>query len=153
MKLVKFIVLAAVAGIAATGIYLLTGRDSPVTMTEQTVEQTLKTGDKPASHGSYTNYSPQTLQAAQADKIVLFFHKARICPICAQIESNLQTSGVPAGLTVLKVDYDSHSDLISRYNVPGWYTFVQVDSDGNAVQPPWRGTYGTDGADIFDRAV
>jgi thioredoxin 1 len=59
-------------------------------------------------------------------KVVLFFH-ASWCPQCREVEQSLTSAPVPAGLTVVKVDYDTQTHLRRTYGVTIQHTFVQVD--------------------------
>nr|HRW20195.1 hypothetical protein [Dermatophilaceae bacterium] len=62
-----------------------------------------------------------------------------------QDELRAQLEGVPAGLVVVKVDYDSATELRQKYGVTQQHTFVLVDGQGNAVKK-WSGA--KDGAAI-----
>ena len=48
-------------------------------------------------------------------------------------------STVPAGVTVVKVDYDTATELKRSYGVTMQHTYVQVDDKGAAVMK-WSGT-------------
>ncbi len=91
--------------------------------------------------GAYKDYSTATVQAeqAQGNKVVLFFH-ATWCPFCkaADAEFKSRASDIPAGVTVLKTDYDSNTDLKQKYGVTYQHTFVQIDTNGNQVSK-WNG--------------
>jgi thiol-disulfide isomerase/thioredoxin len=89
----------------------------------------------PAKDGSWVDQAayeadPATFHA-QGD-VVLFFN-ASWCPTCQQTVSNLDAQGVPAGLTVVSIDYDSNDALRQQYGVTVQHTFVQVDEDGEQV--------------------
>lgn len=64
--------------------------------------------------------------------VVLFFN-ASWCPTCKETVGNLDTDGVPAGLTVVDVDFDASPELRRQYGVTVQHTFVQVDSSGEAL--------------------
>lgn len=64
-----------------------------------------------------------------AGNVVLFFNAAW-CPTCRETVANLDANGVPAGLTVVSVDYDGSSQLKREYGVTVQHTFVQVDPSG-----------------------
>lgn len=66
--------------------------------------------------------------------VVLFFN-ASWCPECQAITKMLKAdaSKIPAGVTIVDVDYDSHMDLRKKYGVTMQHTFVQVDDNGEAV--------------------
>lgn len=93
------------------------------------------------SVGTYADYSSDALAQAQArgDKVVLFFH-AVWCPFCKQLDQELRTSPdlIPSGVTLLKTDFDSSTELKTQYGVRFQHTFVQVDDQGNLVTS-WLG--------------
>ncbi len=88
-----------------------------------------------AKSGSYETYSPEKVAMASSGDVLLFFH-ASWCPICRGIESEIKadTSKIPAGVHVLKVDYDTAVPLRQKYGVTVQHTFVQVDASGNSLQ-------------------
>ena len=51
----------------------------------------------------------------------------------------MTADGVPAGLTVVKVDYDTATDLRKTYGITQQHTFVQIGPDG-AQLAKWTGT-------------
>lgn len=85
-----------------------------------------------ATAGSYEEYSESAV--AEADGRVLLFFHASWCPQCRAIEDDIRTEGVPAGVTILHVDYDSNQALRQRYGVTLQTTFVEVDSAGDPLQ-------------------
>jgi len=91
--------------------------------------------------GSYKDYSPETVAAefAAGNKVVLFFH-ATWCPFCkAANKAFLKNADqIPAGVTILKTDYDSSTELKQKYGVTYQHTFVQIDSNGNEITQ-WSG--------------
>ncbi|MEO8527666.1 MAG: thioredoxin family protein [Pseudolysinimonas sp.] len=82
--------------------------------------------------GAYVDYTETAISQA-AGRTFLFFH-APWCPQCRSIESDILAEGVPAGVTIIKVDYDTHQDLRQQYGVTLQTTFVEVDASGNALQ-------------------
>jgi thiol-disulfide isomerase/thioredoxin len=83
--------------------------------------------------GSYVDYADfDADRSAYADgKVVLFFH-AGWCPTCKQAEKSLTSDAdIPAGLTIVKVDYDSATDLRRQYGVTQQHTFVSIGPDGS----------------------
>jgi thiol-disulfide isomerase/thioredoxin len=100
------------------------------------------------SYVSYDAFSANTADFTGGD-VVLFFN-ASWCSTCQQAQRNLEASGVPDGLTVVKVDYDSASDLRQKYGVTIQHTFVQIDEEGNQVAK-WTGS--SDGAEIASKTV
>lgn len=90
--------------------------------------------------GSYVAYDAELASAAaQQGQAVIFFH-APWCPTCAALERDLDASlgDIPAGLTLLKTDFDTSLELRKRYGVTIQHTFVQVDAQGNAISK-WVG--------------
>ena len=91
--------------------------------------------------GSYEAYSPEKIaRAASSGKAVLFF-RASWCPTCRSLDADIRTKlgEIPAGLTILDVNYDSSSDLKKKYGVTYQHTFVQVDAQGNLIKK-WSGS-------------
>lgn len=60
-------------------------------------------------------------------------------------DAALLAKGVPAGLTVFRVDLPTMPELASKYGVTKPGTFVQVDSAGDKVKS-WTGS--ADGAAV-----
>jgi len=89
--------------------------------------------------GSFEAYSPEKLARADEGDVVLFFH-ASWCPSCRvlnkDIENNL--SNIPSDLSILKLDYDTETELKKKYGVTYQHTLVQVDSSGEMIQK-WSG--------------
>jgi thiol-disulfide isomerase/thioredoxin len=84
-------------------------------------------------------------RSAYADSdIVLFFH-APWCPSCQATEASIDADGVPDGLTLVKVDFDSQTELRQKYGVTYQHTYVLVDPDGTQLKK-WSGS--VTGADI-----
>lgn len=88
--------------------------------------------DTATSAGTYVDYSDTAIASAQG-RTFLFFH-ASWCPICRTLDSDILASGVPAGVTIIKVDYDSSQDLRQQYGVTQQTTIVEVDTAGNGLQ-------------------
>lgn len=90
--------------------------------------------------GSYEVYAPEKIARAETGDVVLFFH-ASWCPSCrelnADIERHLET--IPAQLSILKVDYDTETELKKKYGVTYQHTLVQVDKYGNLIKK-WSGS-------------
>lgn len=81
--------------------------------------------------GAYVDYVDGAIEATPGPK-VLFFH-AGWCPQCRQLDEDLRTAGAPDGLTVMKVDYDSRTDLRQKYGVTLQTTVVFVDDQGELI--------------------
>ena len=63
------------------------------------------------------------------------------CPTCQETQKNLEAdpAAIPAGLTIVKVDFDTSDELKRQYGVTTQHTFVQVDADGNELAK-WTGS-------------
>lgn len=92
-------------------------------------------GETMTKNGSYEPYSPEKLSLASDGKVLLFFH-AVWCPVCRNIEAEINSNleALPAGTHILKVDYDKEISLRQKYGVTVQHTFVQVDASGNLIQ-------------------
>ena len=98
--------------------------------------------DAMSKHGSYVtldDYNKDPSKYADSKK-VYFFH-ASWCPVCQSIDKEIvaDTSKIPAGVTLIKTDFDSSKDLRQKYGVTAQYTFVQVDNNGNETAQ-WSAT-------------
>lgn len=88
-----------------------------------------------ATEGAWVDQAAYEADAAmfhEAGDVVLFFN-ASWCPTCKATVESLDADGVPAGLTVVSVDYDNATDLRKQYGVTVQHTFVQVDEQGIEV--------------------
>ena len=99
-----------------------------------------------AASQSYITYDQyQASKDTYADSKVVLFFNATWCPDCRAINEALTSDPgkIPAGTTVVSVDYDQHADLRQRYGVTMQHTFVQINSSGDKVRQ-WAST-STDG--------
>lgn len=140
----NLLIVGIVIVVLAGGIFFARSRQSssqtPAT-TSQTSTQQQSASSSPApetsnsgalTQGQYIEYSDTNLATTQGTKI-LFFH-APWCPQCRQLEEDILSSGLPQGVTVLKVDYDSNQALRKKYGVTIQTTLVKVDDQGNLVK-------------------
>ncbi|MEI7057517.1 thioredoxin family protein [Nocardioides sp. CCNWLW239] len=97
--------------------------------------------EKATCEGRYTDYSASAVADACYTDTILFFH-ASWCPECRGFEEAITGGTVPGGAQILKVDYDSATDLRKKYEVTIQSTFVRVDPSGARVKL-WSG-YGQD---------
>jgi hypothetical protein len=63
----------------------------------------------------------------------LFFHADR-CPTCQQAEKNFLDSGIPAGLTIFKVNFDTEQELRKTYTILTQTSFVYIKNDGVLIK-------------------
>lgn len=77
-------------------------------------------------------YAAEPSTFHRSGDVVLFF-TASWCPTCTETVRSLDASGVPAGLTVVSVDFDAATDLRRQYGVTVQHTFVQIDEAGDVL--------------------
>jgi thiol-disulfide isomerase/thioredoxin len=89
--------------------------------------------------GVYAPYDASKLAMANSGDVVLFF-KASWCPSCRALDSNIKANleSIPAGLTILEVDYDTATAMRQQYGVTSQHTLVQVDASGTLIKK-WSG--------------
>ncbi|MFE6647530.1 thioredoxin family protein [Nocardioides sp. NPDC057772] len=114
---------------------------SPASTTESAPDD--MASDSPACEapGRYADYSAAAVAEECYTDTILFFH-APWCPECRGFEEAIKSGEVPDGAQILKVDYDSATDLRKKYEVTIQSTFVRVDPSGERVKL-WSG-YGQD---------
>lgn len=90
--------------------------------------------------GTYESYAISKLAKANDGPVVLFF-RASWCPTCRALDSNIRSNleNIPAGVTILDVDYDNSADLKQKYGVTYQHTLVQVNADGSLIKK-WSGS-------------
>jgi len=64
---------------------------------------------------------------------VLFFHADR-CPTCNEAEKNFLESGIPEGLTILKVNFDTERELRQKYAILSQTSYVLIKPDGTMIK-------------------
>ena len=106
-----------------------------------------------AQAGAYVDYSDTVLAETADTKRVLFFH-AEWCSVCKNFENQINTTGVPAGVTIIETDYDKETDLKEQYGVRTQSTFVLLDETGEVVQT-WPFGQGLSGniQNLFDQVL
>lgn len=87
---------------------------------------------------NFTNYLPYSEEAfakAQTEGTAVLFFYADWCPTCKIANENFinKNSEIPAGITILKTNYDTEKELKKKYQVVIQHTFVVVDEKGNEV--------------------
>jgi len=81
--------------------------------------------------GIYKDYSKTAVENTSGTK--LFFFHAPWCSQCRAMEESIIKDGLPNGVTVFKVDYDSNQALRQQYGVTIQTTFVNIDDDGTKI--------------------
>jgi thiol-disulfide isomerase/thioredoxin len=79
--------------------------------------------------------------AAYAGDVVVLFFTAPWCSSCKQTRESIEADldGIPSGLVIVTVDYDTEEALKRAHGVTVQHTFVQVDGDG-ATLKKWTGS-------------
>jgi thiol-disulfide isomerase/thioredoxin len=93
-----------------------------------------KLQEEKQSVGIYTDYeSGKKYISDSSKKVVLFFHASR-CPNCRQAEKDILTNKntIDSNLIIIKVDYDTSSDLKKKYSITSQTSYVLLDSQGNS---------------------
>lgn len=142
-KKVLVIILAIILVIGGGVAYLLTSDSQQAEMQDMRAEKTVsgEVVDLPAdasaaqsaqAPGAYVDYNATVIANTSGTK-VLFFH-APWCPQCRALEADVKKQGVPSGVTVIKVDYDTSQALRQKYGVTLQTTLVRIDDQGNSVK-------------------
>ena len=131
-------VIAIIVIIAAAVVYLMSQNNNGqpgtnVDPAQNSIDQNSSQNGKPAkATGVYTDYDESKLASAQGTKVIFFY--APWCPQCRALEADIQDKGVPEGVTIFKIDYDSSQELRQKYGVTIQTTLVKVDGDGNLIK-------------------
>lgn len=135
MKKPLIFVMIFVALVFGGVVFVLTNQqadEQPELQTSQEPNKSSTTSKDKEPTGQYTEYSEESLANAKG-QAVIFFH-APWCPQCRELESTIESEGVPDGFTILKADYDSSTDLRQKYGVTIQTTLVKVDQNGDSIE-------------------
>jgi thiol-disulfide isomerase/thioredoxin len=121
---------------------------SPTAETEPSESANSAAAVPPGTYITLADYEQDA--AAYADTKVVYFFHAPWCPSCRATEAAIDADGVPEGLTLVKVDYDTNTELRQKYGITYQHTFVQVDENG-AELATWTGS--ADGESILAETV
>ncbi len=74
------------------------------------------------------------MQSIISSKTVLYFW-APWCSTCSSLDGDIQKDStiIPLDTIILRVDYDTESELKRKYNVVTQHTFVKIDANGESV--------------------
>jgi thiol-disulfide isomerase/thioredoxin len=129
------VLIAAVAGLAISRALTTSAVADPTPSASSSSSGSptpTSTPSEATTPGVYVDYS-DTAIADAAGRVVLFFH-APWCGQCVQLEKDILAEGVPDGVTVIKVDWDTNQALEQQYGVPMRTTFVELGDDGSVLQ-------------------
>lgn len=87
--------------------------------------------------GRFEEYKESKLSESGYSETIIFFY-APWCPECRAFEMAIDEQGVPDGIQILQLDYDSSDELKAKYGVTLQTTFVKVDKDGELISK-WVG--------------
>ncbi|NCU41305.1 MAG: thioredoxin [Candidatus Moranbacteria bacterium] len=106
---------------------------------EQVNKEGTVTDSVTASVGLYEAYSPEKIALAENGDVIIFFH-ASWCPSCRALNVDIEKNvdAIPAGVIILKTDYDKETELKKKYGVTTQHTLVQVEKNGNLIKK-WSG--------------
>ncbi len=87
------------------------------------------------SASQYVTWSEAAFEQNADKERWLYFH-AEWCPECRALEADIKAnlSDIPAGVIILKIEYDDYQDLRQRYQVLHQTTVVSVDAQGDKIQ-------------------
>jgi thioredoxin-like negative regulator of GroEL len=87
--------------------------------------------------GRFEEYKESKLSESGYNETIVFFY-APWCPECRAFEMAIDEQGVPDGVQILQLDYDSSDELKAKYGVTLQTTFVKVGKDGELISK-WVG--------------
>lgn len=136
-KKTLWIIVGIVICIVMGLVYLLSGDDSRQAkeqMTNNDSSAIPETVQPPtaATPGAYVDYSEGIIARSPGTKLLFFY--AAWCPQCRALEADIKQNGVPDGVTIIKVDYDTSQALRQKYGVALQTTIVRVDDNGGLVK-------------------
>jgi len=127
---VVLVLAAAVSGI----VFVTVTKDEMGNLAQPTASNITKSipATQSKTEGKYIDYSDSVIASTKGTKILFFY--APWCPQCRALEESINNGSIPAGVTIIKVDYDSSQKLRQRYGVAIQTTLVKVDDAGNLVK-------------------
>lgn len=152
-KIISVVVAVLMFGSAVTILLLNNKKDSEQTVNSANsdVKQTDLVVEADNNMG-YVEYSQENLAKSEGTSRVVFFH-ANWCSTCNYFEGQIESDGVPEGVTILKVDYDKDTDVKKLYGVSVQSTFVLLDDNGD-VKETWPFASGLRSIqDLYDSVI
>jgi thiol-disulfide isomerase/thioredoxin len=130
LLIVSMIVITIFGG--AAYLFIISSNKDDKPQTTGSSEQTNTSNVATTSGGAYIDYQDNVIANTHGTKL-LFFH-APWCPQCRDLEADIKAKGVPDGVTIIKVDYDTSQELRQKYGVTLQTTIVKVDDSGKLVE-------------------
>lgn len=131
--MLKILALAAAAIVIGAAVLVFPrSSNAPTTNTETPAPVETEAPSTAQTAQQYIDYRDGVIAATAGEK-VLFFH-APWCPQCRALEADIKKGPIPAGTTIIKVDYDSNQDLRKKYGVTLQTTLVKVNDQGELIK-------------------
>ena len=94
-----------------------------------------QTEDKTPGFAGYWDYDAEVVETFIGKKPFAFYFSASWCPICTAMDKGIRANmeNFPSGVSIFKVDYDTHVDLRKQYEVQGQHTIVFFDNNGEVA--------------------
>lgn len=105
------------------------------------VDNETPTDEVTLTDGRFVEYQQALVDDEGYNETILFFYAAW-CPECRAFEQAINGGDIPAGVQILRVNYDTEDELKSQHQITLQSTFVRVNADGQQVSK-WVG-YGKD---------
>jgi len=141
MKKFVIILFGFIFVILISSFILISGSKNKLnkTVLDKTANTKEETTKKEIFNENYLEYSEENFEKNKGKKKVLFF-SAVWCPTCTLANSDIreQINDIPEDLVILKVDYDTQTELKEKYGITYQHTFVYVDDEGNEILK-WNG--------------
>ena len=132
LKVIVGLVIALVVGVGVV-VFSRDGQIPPSTTGSNSSNTSQPSSpDSRANVPGYIDYYDGVIAATAGQKII-FFH-APWCPQCRALEASIKAGQIPAGVTIIKTDYDSMQSLRQKYGVTIQTTLVKVDDQGNLIK-------------------
>lgn len=129
--IVSALIVGSIATAALMNLPVATDVSAPTPTPTPTV--TVEVDDEPAAQpGAYVAYSAAVVPAASGRSFLFFY--ADWCSQCRSIDAGILEQGVPDGVTIFKVNFDTEQALEQQYGVTMRTTFVEIDEGGTELQ-------------------
>lgn len=102
------------------------------TATEVATTEEIPVASSTESLIAYSDYNGEDLSNVWK-QTVLFFHQAS-CGTCVKTDKDIMSqSELPDNLNIIKIDFDTETELNAKYWVTTKHTFVLIDEDGKML--------------------
>lgn len=131
----KAMIAGLVLVVLATAAFMVLKPSQKSETTVTTVSKPVTNSTQPITstqEGRYLDYTPDIIASTSGTK-VLFFH-APWCPQCRELDADIKSKGVPDGVNIIKIDYDSHQKERQKYGITIQTTLIKVDDQGNLLK-------------------